>query len=73
MDEAINPITGEINWDCPCMGNNNKGPCAELFKKAFRCFVENRDNLDKCQNKFIKMQECQVKYPSLYDNETENN
>lgn len=36
---AFNPETGEINWDCPCLGGMAHGPCGEEFKAAFSCFV----------------------------------
>ena len=36
---AFNPVTGEINWDCPCLGGMAHGPCGEEFKAAFSCFV----------------------------------
>lgn len=36
---AFNPETGEINWDCPCLGGMADGPCGEQFKTAFSCFV----------------------------------
>jgi intermembrane space import and assembly protein 40 len=36
---AFNPETGEINWDCPCLGGMADGPCGENFKAAFSCFV----------------------------------
>lgn len=36
---AYNPDTGEINWDCPCLGGMAHGPCGEEFKSAFSCFV----------------------------------
>lgn len=36
---AFNPETGEINWDCPCLGGMAHGPCGEEFKSAFSCFV----------------------------------
>lgn len=36
---AFNPETGEINWDCPCLGGMATGPCGEEFKAAFSCFV----------------------------------
>ena len=72
MEQAINPITGEINWDCPCMGNNPKGPCGELFKNAFKCFIKNQDNPEKCTDKIQKMSFCQESYPSFYKEETKN-
>ena len=36
---AFNPETGEINWDCPCLGGMADGPCGENLKAAFSCFV----------------------------------
>lgn len=36
---AFNPETGEINWDCPCLGGMAYGPCGEEFRAAFSCFV----------------------------------
>jgi hypothetical protein len=26
QEEAFNPETGEINWDCPCLGGMAHGP-----------------------------------------------
>ena len=40
---AFNPETGEINWDCPCLGGMAHGPCGEDFKAAFSCFVYSND------------------------------
>lgn len=39
QEGAFNPETGEINWDCPCLGGMAHGPCGEDFKTAFSCFV----------------------------------
>ena len=36
---AFNPETGEINWDCPCLGGMAHGPCGQEFRDAFSCFV----------------------------------
>ena len=30
--------SGEINWDCPCLGGMAQGPCGQEFKDAFSCF-----------------------------------
>ena len=30
--------SGDINWDCPCLGGLPKGTCGEDFKAAFSCF-----------------------------------
>jgi intermembrane space import and assembly protein 40 len=40
---AFNPETGEINWDCPCLGGMATGPCGEQFKAAFSCFVHSTE------------------------------
>lgn len=65
---AFNPETGEINWDCPCLGGMADGPCGEDFKTAFSCFVfseEEPKGMD-CIDKFQGMQECFKKYPEIY-------
>jgi intermembrane space import and assembly protein 40 len=43
QEGAFNPETGEINWDCPCLGGMAHGPCGEQFKAAFSCFVHSKD------------------------------
>lgn len=40
---AFNPETGEINWDCPCLGGMADGPCGPEFKAAFSCFVYSQE------------------------------
>ena len=40
---AFDPVTGEINWDCPCLGGMAHGPCGEDFKAAFSCFVHSTE------------------------------
>lgn len=65
---AFNPETGEINWDCPCLGGMAHGPCGEEFKAAFSCFVystEEPKGMD-CIEKFQHMQDCFRKYPEIY-------
>lgn len=65
---AYNPETGEINWDCPCLGGMAHGPCGEEFKEAFACFVYSEADpkgID-CVEKFQKMQDCFRKYPEHY-------
>ncbi|KAK2606019.1 Oxidoreductase [Conoideocrella luteorostrata] len=65
---AFNPETGEINWDCPCLGGMADGPCGEQFKTAFSCFVystEEPKGMD-CIEKFQGMQECFREYPDIY-------
>jgi len=40
---AFNEETGEINWDCPCLGGMAHGPCGPEFREAFSCFVFSKD------------------------------
>ncbi|OAA80739.1 mitochondrial intermembrane space protein Mia40 [Akanthomyces lecanii RCEF 1005] len=65
---AFNPETGEINWDCPCLGGMADGPCGEEFKTAFSCFVYSNEEPKgmECIDKFQGMQECFRKYPEIY-------
>lgn len=51
---AFNPETGEINWDCPCLGGMADGPCGEDFKAAFSCFVYSNEDPKgiECIDKF---------------------
>ncbi|SCV02674.1 LAMI_0H01816g1_1 [Lachancea mirantina] len=65
---AYNPETGEINWDCPCLGGMANGPCGEEFKLAFSCFVYSEADpkgID-CVEKFKGMQDCFRRYPDYY-------
>ncbi|EGV62269.1 Oxidoreductase [Yamadazyma tenuis] len=65
---AYNPITGEINWDCPCLGGMAHGPCGEEFKEAFACFVysETEPKGIDCIKKFEGMRTCFRRYPEHY-------
>jgi intermembrane space import and assembly protein 40 len=73
--EAVDPITGKIDFSCPCMGNKPKGPCGEIFKKAFTCFVKNYDTttgkirteLVDCTKLIDSMNTCFRKYPNIYN------
>ncbi|ANB15227.1 Mia40p [Sugiyamaella lignohabitans] len=68
---AFNPETGEINWDCPCLGGMANGPCGEEFKAAFSCFVYSEADpkgID-CVEKFQGMQDCFRRYPEVYSEE----
>ncbi|KAJ1837945.1 Oxidoreductase [Coemansia sp. RSA 2703] len=69
--QAFNPDTGEINWDCPCLGGMAQGPCGEQFKSAFSCFVyseEEPKGMD-CIDAFKAMQECFKQHPDVYADE----
>ncbi|ODV86629.1 hypothetical protein CANARDRAFT_27055 [[Candida] arabinofermentans NRRL YB-2248] len=71
QEGAYNPETGEINWDCPCLGGMADGPCGEEFKAAFSCFVYSKEEpkgID-CIEKFKNMQDCFRKHPEVYSEE----
>lgn len=71
QEGAFNPETGEINWDCPCLGGMAHGPCGEEFKAAFSCFVystEEPKGMD-CIEKFKGMQDCFRLHPDVYGSE----
>jgi hypothetical protein len=65
---AVNPETGEINWDCPCLKSALEPPCGHTFKAAFSCFVSSKTEpkgID-CQELFKAMQECFQAHPEKY-------
>jgi intermembrane space import and assembly protein 40 len=65
---AYNPETGEINWDCPCLGGMAHGPCGPQFREAFACFIHSEEDpkgID-CVEKFKGMQECFREHPEVY-------
>ncbi|KAK7788495.1 hypothetical protein R5R35_012817 [Gryllus longicercus] len=61
--------TGEINWNCPCLGGMATGPCGVQFRDAFSCFhySEAEPKGSDCYDAFKTMQECMSKYPALYN------
>jgi len=65
---AFNPATGEINWDCPCLGGMAHGPCGPQFREAFSCFVfsEAEPKGIDCVEKFKAMQDCFREHPDIY-------
>jgi intermembrane space import and assembly protein 40 len=65
---AFNPVTGEINWDCPCLGGMAHGPCGPQFREAFSCFVfsEEEPKGINCVEKFKAMQTCFREHPEIY-------
>jgi len=70
---AFNPETGEINWDCPCLGGMAHGPCGEEFRAAFSCFIystEEPKGMD-CIDRFKGMQDCFRAHPDIYGAELE--
>lgn len=65
---AVNPETGEINWDCPCLKSALEPPCGHTFKAAFSCFVSSKTEpkgID-CKELFKVMQECFQAHPEKY-------
>ncbi|GJJ73238.1 mitochondrial intermembrane space import and assembly protein 40 [Entomortierella parvispora] len=71
---AFDPETGEINWDCPCLGGMAQPPCGEAFKAAFSCFVfsEAEPKGIDCVDKFQAMQECFKLHPDIYGDELDD-
>lgn len=68
---AFNPETGEINFDCPCLGGMAHGPCGPQFREAFSCFVystEEPKGMD-CIEKFQSMRDCFQEHPDVYKDE----
>lgn len=65
---AINPETGEIDWDCPCLAEALKPPCGEVFKTAFSCFVKSvtEPKGEDCMSLFVEMQKCYLAHPEVY-------
>jgi len=65
--------SGEINWECPCLGGMAVGPCGVEFREAFSCFhySEEEPKGVECLEVFQKMQDCMKDYPELYDKENE--
>lgn len=70
-ESAFDERTGEINWDCPCLGGMADGPCGEQFKQAFSCFVfsEAEPKGIDCVDKFKLMQDCFREHPEVYADE----
>ena len=65
---AFDPVTGKINWDCPCLGGMAHGPCGMQFREAFSCFVfsEREPKGIDCVEKFKAMQACFRENPDVY-------
>jgi len=71
---AFNEETGEINWDCPCLGGMATGPCGDQFKAAFSCFVYSKEEPKgvECIEHFKTMQNCFREHPDVYGNELDD-
>ncbi|KAK2889362.1 hypothetical protein QQF64_028484 [Cirrhinus molitorella] len=63
--------SGEINWDCPCLGGMASGVCGEQFKTAFTCFHNSQEEIkgSDCLDQFRSMQECFRQHPELFPQE----
>ncbi|KAJ8259835.1 hypothetical protein GJAV_G00174020 [Gymnothorax javanicus] len=70
-DHGLILPSGEINWNCPCLGGMASGPCGEQFKAAFSCFHYSAAEVkgSDCIESFRGMQECIQRYPDLYPQE----
>lgn len=71
---AFNEETGEINWDCPCLGGMAHGPCGEQFRTAFSCFVFSKEEPKgvDCIEHFKAMQDCFRDHPDIYGAELDD-
>ncbi|KAI8819434.1 uncharacterized protein EV422DRAFT_534734 [Fimicolochytrium jonesii] len=74
QEDAYDPETGEINWDCPCLENMTKPPCGDSFKAAFSCFVYSKEEPkgSDCLEQFREMQKCFRDHPDIYGAELED-
>lgn len=72
-DHGLILPSGDINWNCPCLGGMASGPCGEQFKSAFSCFHYSTEEVkgSDCVEQFRGMQECMQRYPDLYPQEDE--
>ncbi|XP_074054567.1 mitochondrial intermembrane space import and assembly protein 40 isoform X1 [Macrotis lagotis] len=70
-DHGLILPSGDINWNCPCLGGMASGPCGEQFKSAFSCFHYSSEEVkgSDCVDQFRAMQECMQKFPDLYPQE----
>lgn len=66
---AILP-NGEINWDCPCLGNMPNGPCGPSFRQSFQCWVNNKGDdksfAEKCYGLFVEWEKCLSVHKKIY-------
>lgn len=62
--------SGQINWNCPCLGGMATGPCGVEFREAFSCFHYSQADPkgSDCFEAFKTMQSCMSNYPALYAN-----
>lgn len=74
QEGAFNEETGEINWDCPCLGGMAHGPCGDQFRAAFSCFVFSKEEPKgvDCIEHFKAMQNCFREHPDIYGAELDD-
>jgi intermembrane space import and assembly protein 40 len=65
--------SGEINWNCPCLGGMAIGPCGIEFREAFSCFhySEAEPKGSDCLEQFAGMQRCMQSFPELFEDASE--
>lgn len=66
--------SGEINWNCPCLGGMATGPCGVEFRDAFSCFhySEADPKGSDCYEAFKTMQDCMQEFPKVYNQTNED-
>jgi len=54
------PAKEPIDWECPCLGDMTRGPCASAFKEAFECvhYAADAQVRDECRPKMEAMAAC---------------
>jgi intermembrane space import and assembly protein 40 len=54
------PAKEPIDWECPCLGDMTRGPCASAFKEAFECvhYAADASVRDECRPKMEAMAAC---------------
>lgn len=66
--------SGEINWNCPCLGGMATGPCGLEFREAFSCFHDStaEPKGQECYDAFREMHLCMAEYPELYNKDDDD-
>ncbi|CAF1010716.1 unnamed protein product [Rotaria sp. Silwood1] len=74
LNEGAVQSNGTILWDCPCLGTQAIGPCSSQFRAAFSCYQNSNKEPkgSECMIEFMKMQNCFMRYPKLYNNNNNN-
>ncbi|CAF2407036.1 unnamed protein product [Rotaria sp. Silwood2] len=69
LNEGAVQSNGTILWDCPCLGTQAIGPCSSQFRAAFSCYQSSNKEPkgSECMIEFMKMQNCFIRYPKLYN------